>query len=72
MTDVRRERRTRQFFITLGGLIYYEDIRRDFLDYFSGIEEYCVSIENNHVNKLCHIHAYLSFYDLMKTVDVRE
>jgi hypothetical protein len=58
-------RHTRQFFNTVGGLTYYESIRSDFLDYFESVEEYCVSVECNHVDNKCHIHAYLSFSKLM-------
>jgi hypothetical protein len=65
-------RRTDQFFVTVGGLEYYESIRSDFLLYFEGVEEYCVSVEKKHVNKLCHIHAYLNLRSLCSLVEVRE
>jgi hypothetical protein len=72
MSDVKRGRRTNQFFITLGGLEYYEDIRRDFYNYFDDIEEYCESTEKNHVNKFVHVHAYIKFYNLKTLSEVRD
>jgi len=33
---------SKSFFVTLGGLDYYDSIRSDFLLYFEGVEEYCV------------------------------
>jgi hypothetical protein len=68
----RRARRTDQFFITIGSLDYYADIRCDFLSYFNNIETYCVSVEKNNINKKCHVHAYLKFYDLLSVCEVRE
>lgn len=56
-------RQAKQWFITVGPLEYYDCIRADFLDYFEGVEEYCVSIETNHTNKLVHLHSYLSFFN---------
>lgn len=69
---VVRSRRTKQFFITIGPVEYYETIRQDFVDYFEGVEEYCVSVEHNHVNVKCHIHAYIAFNDLKLINEVRE
>jgi hypothetical protein len=72
MMTARQARRTKQFYVTIGGLEYYEDIRRDFLCYFSDLEEYCVSVESNNVNKSVHIHAYLQFHDSCSVVSVRD
>jgi hypothetical protein len=66
-----RCRRSRQFFVTLSPIIEYEGIRSDFLHYFDDTEDYCVSIECNHVNKLKHLHAYLQFYELLDVSEVR-
>ena len=52
--------------------MYYEDIRSDFLSYFEGVETYCVSCEDYHNDKYCHVHAYLKFYELIDFNDVRE
>lgn len=55
-------RRAKQWFITVGGLEYYDRIRSDFLLYFDGVEEYCVSIEG-FTKPTVHCHAYLKFHD---------
>ena len=68
----RGTRRTDQYFITTGPVDYYESVRSDFLRYFSNVETYCVSIEYNHVNKECHLDAYLKLCDLCSLSDVRE
>lgn len=68
---VGRVRRAKQFFITLGNLEYYESIRQDFLEYFVGVEEYCVSVEQHHVNKRVHLHAFLLFKELVSCDDIR-
>lgn len=55
-----RQRLSTQFFVTLGGVHYYESIREDFKEYFAPLETYCVSFESNHVNKLGHIRAFFT------------
>ena len=52
--------------------MYYESVRRDFLDYFNCVEEYCVSIERNHVDNKVHLHAYLKYTELLFLNEVRE
>jgi hypothetical protein len=69
---VVRVRRGKKFFVTLSPVDYYEGIRSDFLCYFDDIEEYCVSIECNHVNNNFHLHAFLSFNNLYNCNDVRD
>ena len=64
---------TDQVFVTVGPVAYYASVRSDFLQYFEGVETYCVSVEYYHINKSqCHIHAYLKFYDLIDFDYVRE
>ena len=71
----RRDRRTRQFLVTVGPLDYYADIRSDLLSYFEDTKEYCVSVEKYHSensNKQVHLHAYIEFHSLWRVSEVRE
>jgi hypothetical protein len=61
----KRSRPTKQFIVTVGPLEYYDRLRDDFIEYFEGVKEYCVSTENYHLNNKVHIHAYLEFNDLL-------
>jgi hypothetical protein len=67
-----RIRRSKQFFVPVSPLEYYEGIREDFLCQSDDIEEYCVSIESHEVNNKVRLHAYLQFYNLLDVLDVRD
>jgi hypothetical protein len=46
----------------------YPSVRSDFVDYFVGVESYCIGLEE-HLSGRYHLHAYLWFYELT-TCDV--
>lgn len=68
----RKRRDCKCYFVTLCDLKYYENIRSDFLDFFGGVQEYCVSIERHHVNNRVHLHMYVEFKDLVSFDYVRD
>lgn len=80
-TDGRK--RGREFAVTVGIDEYYDFVREDFLSYFDGIEEYCISVEgfkdygrctacsNKVRSRKYHIHAFLKFKEGIFLSDVR-
>jgi hypothetical protein len=66
-----RSRHGTGFVVRLIGVELYDSVQQDFVDYFDGIETYCVSVE------MCesggyHLHTYLLFFKPTDCFEVGE
>jgi hypothetical protein len=67
-----RRSKGREFAVTVAPVWQYHQVRSDFLDYFEGVDTYCIGLEYNHANGNCNLHAYLKFNRRRGCVDVIE
>jgi hypothetical protein len=57
----------RSFCITISPVLVYKEIREDFVEWFEGVESYCVGVEKHHTSGRYHLHVYIKFLEARDT-----
>jgi hypothetical protein len=66
-----RGRPGRSFCITISPVLPCKEIREDFVEWFEGVESYCVGVEKHHTSGRYHLHAYIKFLEARGILSVR-